>query len=313
MMSVDCIGKPANEKELLSAGRRQVNACVATRYDARMNAFAPSVDALLREARERIDAVDAECLLAQALDRPRSWLYAHAGDAVGSVLTERYRALVGRRIAGEPIAYITGARGFWTLSLQVTRDTLIPRAETELLVELALERLPTDRDATVADLGTGSGAIALAIATERPHAQVLATDASTLALDVARRNAAAAALRNVSFAQGDWCEALGYASFDLIVSNPPYLAAADPHRLQGDLRFEPEAALVSGIDGLDAIRSIVGDAFAHLQDGGWLLLEHGWEQGEAVRNLLHAAGTHDVMTVCDLEHRERVTLGRACR
>lgn len=271
------------------------------------------VDAVLREARALVDATDAEYLLAHALGRSRTWIHMRGDAIVDPAARRQYAELIRRRADGEPVAYLTGTRGFWTLGLQVTPDTLIPRAETELLVELALVRLPGDRTLRIADLGTGSGAIALAIASERPRATVLATDASATALVVARRNAAALGIESITFAQGDWCEPLGAATFDLIVSNPPYLADADPHRWEGDLRFEPVAALVSGSDGLDALRSIVHDAPAHLVAGGWLMLEHGWEQGEAVRQLLLDAGFIDVATEQDLEHRDRVTLGRACR
>ncbi|WP_159017180.1 peptide chain release factor N(5)-glutamine methyltransferase [Cognatiluteimonas profundi] len=271
------------------------------------------VDAVLRDARARVDAIDAEYLLAHALGRSRTWIHTHGDAVVDPAARARYAELIRRRADGEPVAYLTGSRGFWTLGLQVTPDTLIPRAETELLVELALARLPGDRAIRIADLGTGSGAIALALASERPRATVLATDASDTALAVARRNAAALGIESITFAQGDWCQALGAATFDLIASNPPYLADADPHRWAGDLRFEPVAALVSGSDGLDALRTIVRDAPAHLAAGGWLLLEHGWEQGESVRRLLIDAGFVDVATEQDLEHRDRVTVGRACR
>jgi release factor glutamine methyltransferase len=266
------------------------------------------IDALLRVARNRIDAADAELLLAHVLDRPRSWLYAHGDAALDATAVTRFEALLARRAQGEPVAYLTGRRGFWRFELAVTPATLIPRPETELLVELALARLPAERALRVADLGTGSGAIALALAFERPRAQVVATDASPDALAVARGNAAALGLANVAFRQGDWFAPLAGERFDLVASNPPYIAAGDPHL--AELRFEPAAALASGADGLDAIRAIVRDAPAHLQPGGWLLLEHGPDQGAAVRALLHAAGLVAVATERDLERRERVTLGR---
>src|SRR5690606_41469022 len=215
-----------------------------------------------------------------------------------------------RRVAGEPVAYLTGRRGFRHLELQVTPDTLVPRPETELLVELALERLPTDRELRIADLGTGSGAIALALASERPRASVVATDASAAALAVARANADALGIANVEFREGDWFDAVRGERFDLVASNPPYIAEGDPHLQAGDLRFEPAMALSSGSDGLDAIRRIVAGAPAHLQPGGGLLLEHGWEQGAAVRALLSAAGFHAVATARDLEQRDRITYGR---
>lgn len=259
----------------------------------------------------RLDPVDADLLLAHALGRSRTWLFSHGDALVDGVQAERFHALVARREAGEPVAYLTGRRGFWRFDLAVSPATLIPRPETELLVELALERLPEGVPLRIADLGAGSGAIALALAFERPRAQVIATDASDAALGVARANADALGLRNIEFRAGDWCTPLGGGSFDLIASNPPYIAAGDPHLARGDLRFEPAAALASGEDGLDAIRVISRDAPRHLRRGGWLLLEHGWEQGGAVRALLEAAGFDEVGTARDLEGRDRVTLGRA--
>jgi release factor glutamine methyltransferase len=269
-----------------------------------------SIDALLRDAGVRIDPVDAQWLMAHALGKPRTWLYAHGDTAPDRATCERFAAWVERRAAGEPVAYLTGRRGFWTFELQVTPDTLIPRPETELLVELALARLPRDQDTHVADLGTGSGAIALALALARPRARVVATDASEAALAVARANAGSLAVRNLQFAQGDWCQPLGAARFDLIASNPPYIASADAHLHAGDLRFEPAAALASGVDGLDAIRALVDGAPGHLQGDGWLLLEHGFEQGDAVRALLRGAGFDEVETHRDLEARDRVSSGR---
>ena len=268
------------------------------------------VAGLLAEARLAIDPVDADLLLAHVLDKPRTWLFVHAEDAVAPADAHRFRTLLARRIAGEPVAYLTGARGFWTLDLAVTPATLVPRPETELLVELALARLPDEAPVRVADLGTGSGAIALAIARERPRAEVVATDASRAALDVARGNAQGNGLGNVVFRPGSWWEPLGDEVFDLIASNPPYIAEGDPHLEQGDLRFEPSMALSSGADGLDAIRTLADGAPARLRPGGWLLLEHGWDQGPAVRALLAAAGFEALATHRDLEQRDRVTLGR---
>jgi len=253
---------------------------------------------------------EAELLLLHALQRPRSWLFAHATDPVDLADRDSFHALLARRAAGEPVAYITGQWGFWTLQLEVSPATLIPRPETELLVEQALARLPADRRCTIADLGTGSGAIALALASERPLAQVLATDFSGEALAVAKRNAARNAVSNVAFAQGSWHAPLQGQRFDLIASNPPYIASDDPHLARGDLRFEPSTALASGQDGLDDIRLIADGARAHLLPGGWLLLEHGWDQGAAIRALLQQAGLDEVQTVQDLEQRDRVTLGR---
>jgi len=266
---------------------------------------------VLAAATQRLgERADAELLLLHVLQRPRSWLFAHADDVLDEEARAAFSALVERRAAGEPVAYITGRRGFWSLDLEVTPATLIPRPETELLVELALERLSPETECRVADLGTGSGAIALAIASERPQARVLASDASEAALAVARRNAQSHGLANVEFVQGDWLAPLAGRRFTLIASNPPYIEVDDPHLAQGDLRFEPSSALASGADGLDDIRRIVDDARDHLEPGGWLLLEHGWNQSDAVRGLLETAGYAEVFTAQDLESRDRVSGGR---
>lgn len=270
----------------------------------------PDVREALAAATQRLgERAEAELLLLHLLQQPRSWLFAHADDPLEMDVQTSYQQLLARREAGEPVAYLVGHRGFWTLDLEVTPATLIPRPETELLVELALQRLPLVAACSVADLGTGSGAIALAIARERPRARVVATDASAAALAVAQRNAQHLGLGNVVFAHGDWLAPLAGQHFDLIVSNPPYIEAADPHLTQGDLRFEPPAALASGPDGLDAIRHIVRDARAHLHPDGWLLFEHGWNQGPAARALLTEAGYAEVFTAQDLELRDRVSGG----
>ncbi len=273
-----------------------------------------SVAALLASAVVRLGAdmrLEAELLLAHALDRPRAWLFAHAHDVVADTARRCFDLLVVRRAQGEPIAQLVGSRGFWSLDLHITPDVLIPRAETELLVECALGVLATDIPVRVADLGTGSGAVALAIARERPLAEVIAVDVSPAALAVAQWNAVALGfVGRVHCAEGDWLASLHGQCFDAIVSNPPYIADDDPHLREGDLRYEPRIALASGPDGLDAIRSIVRDAPAHLAAGGWLLIEHGWEQGNAVRGLFVEAGFEEVATHRDLESRERVTCGR---
>lgn len=254
---------------------------------------------------------DNEILLGHALGRSRAWLFAHADDGVDDSARQRFADLVAARGRGVPVAYLVGRRGFWTLDLVVTPDVLIPRADTELLVELALDRIPPGVACAVADLGTGSGAIALAIASERPLARIVATDASAAALAVARGNAQRLGLANVEFALGDWCVALGTQRFDVIVSNPPYIAVGDVHLAQGDLRFEPAAALASGVDGLDAIRAIAADARAHLEPHGWLLIEHGHDQGSGVRVVLTENGYFDVSTAQDIERRDRVTSASA--
>lgn len=275
------------------------------------------VRGLLASAAARIGGdearFEAELLLAHALGKTRTWLFAWPEFVPERARREVFERLVAARERGEPVAYLVGRRAFRALDLVVTPAVLIPRPETELLVELALARVPENAEVAVADLGTGSGAIALALAYERQRAQVLATDASADALVVARANAERLGLANVAFAQGDWCAALGDARFDLIVSNPPYIAAADPHLREGDLRYEPAAALASGGDGLDAIRLICSCARRHLHAQGWLLFEHGWDQAERVRGLLADAGFVDAHSVADLEGRDRVTMAQAPR
>ncbi len=273
--------------------------------------YSPTVGQLLRQARGRVDAADAELLLAHALGRSRGWLFAHDDAVPASGAAAGFEALVARRAGGEPVAYLTGSRGFWRFDLAVTPDTLIPRPETELLVEAALDKLDDAPGQSAADLGTGSGAIALALAHERPQARILATDRSPGALAVARGNAAALGIGSIEFREGDWFAPLHAERFDLIASNPPYIAAEDAHLSDGDLRFEPRTALTPGGDGLAAIRTLVAGASAHLLRGGWLLLEHGWDQGPAVRALMAAEGYADVATLRDLGGRERVTLGRS--
>lgn len=268
------------------------------------------VDAALRDAARRIGRTDAQWLLLHVLGRSQAWLFAHADDALDARHAQAFEAVVARREAGEPVAYLTGRRGFRSLELEVAPGVLIPRPETELLVELALERIAPDREVRIADLGTGSGAIALAVASERPQASIVAVDASMEALSIATGNARRLGLANVSFHQGDWWQPLAGDRFDIVVANPPYISEGDPHLAEGDLRFEPAMALASGADGLDAIREIVAGAPPHLVARGWLLLEHGWEQGEAVRVLLQGSGFVDVETRRDLEDRERVTLGQ---
>jgi len=261
-------------------------------------------------ARSELDALDAQVLLAHALGRNRTWLIAHADDALAAPDLDAFAALVARRRDGEPVAYLTGAREFHGLVLAVSPTVLIPRPETETLVDLALARLPVDAEARVLDLGTGSGAIALAIAHARPRSRVTACDVSVAALRQAQGNALRLSIANVEFIQSDWFSAVGPAPFDLIVANPPYVAGDDPHLALGDLRFEPRSALASGEDGLDDIRVIVAEAPQHLSPNGWLLIEHGWNQGAAIRQLFSAEGFSEIATEQDLEQRDRVTLGR---
>lgn len=272
-----------------------------------MNRPAPTVRDTLSAATGQLgDRVDAELLLLHALGMPRSWLFAHGDDPMPSDVRVVFEHAVAERLRGVPVAYITGRQGFWSLDLEVTPDTLIPRPETELLVEAALACAPGDTPWRIVDLGTGSGAIALALARERPHAHVVAVDASAAALDVARRNARIHGL-GMSFVHGHWLDAVAGERFDLIVSNPPYIQADDPHLAA--LSHEPSTALVAGVDGLDDIRQIVSGSPDALLPGGWLLLEHGWDQGRAVCALF-GDGWQQVETLCDLEGRERVTRAR---
>jgi release factor glutamine methyltransferase len=251
--------------------------------------------------------LDAEILLGHVLGKPRSHLAAWPEKELGTDHEKRFLALVDRRAAGHPVAYLTGRREFWSLELEVTPATLIPRPETELLVELALRHLPPDRPVDVADLGTGSGAIALAIASERPRARIIATDRCGEALAIAQGNARRLGIGNVQFISGNWCEPLQQRRFELIVCNPPYIEAADAHLRQGDLRFEPPGALASGDDGLDDIRHIAACATGHLVDGGMLALEHGWDQGGAVSAILSRHGYERIRLHRDLAGHGRVT------
>ncbi|HVV69858.1 MAG TPA: peptide chain release factor N(5)-glutamine methyltransferase [Gammaproteobacteria bacterium] len=252
---------------------------------------------------------EAQLLLSRALKISRSSLLAFPERVIDAEQQKLIMQLVKRRVAGEPMAYILQEKEFWSLSLKVTADTLIPRPETELLVELALEILPANVTQTIADLGTGSGAVALALAKERPHWQLIATDQSSAALKIAQENATHLGLFNVSFHQGSWCAALPRHGFNAIVSNPPYIAEKDVH-LEGDLRFEPQNALVSGKEGLDALRIIIEEAGNFLSAEGWLLLEHGHTQGEAVRTLMQSSGFKDIRTHQDLAGLDRVTKGK---
>lgn len=253
--------------------------------------------------------LEAQVLAAHALGVNRAWLVAHGRDRLTRAQSEAIAALIGRRLAGEPVAYILGQREFYGLKFSVTPDVLIPRPETEILVEAALARLDAERPQQVLELGTGSGAIALTLAHHRPRAKITAVDCCPAALAVARRNALALGLERVRLIQADWYPE-GRLTFDMIVANPPYVAEGDPHLAQGDLRFEPRHALVAGPDGLDAIRTIVARAPCYLRPKGWLLLEHGYDQADACRALLAAAGFVARFTLEDLGGRPRVTGGR---
>lgn len=275
-----------------------------------------SVAQIVQSASDSLRAIsespklDAELLLRKVLGRSASWLRIWPDAELSADDVARFLALLAQRQAGRPMAYILGEREFWSLRLNVNDATLIPRPDTELLVELALTRIPDDSAVRLADLGTGSGAIALALAHERPLVQVVATDASEQALQVARENALRAAIAHVRFVQGYWYVPLGGQRFDLIVSNPPYIADNDPHLARGDVRFEPRSALTAGPDGLDDLRTIIAGAPAHLTPGGHLLVEHGYDQAARVCALFADAGFIDVESHQDLGGNDRVVSGR---
>jgi release factor glutamine methyltransferase len=253
--------------------------------------------------------LDAELLLAAALGKPRSYLRTWPERELDDEQLQRFHAAIARRQQGEPVAYILGQQGFWSLDLEVAPHTLIPRPDTELLVETALELLPHNPIAAL-DLGTGTGAIALALATERPGWTVTGVDRVPEAVSLAERNRSRLKLSNARFAESHWFSAVAGQRFTLIISNPPYIRADDHHLGEGDVRFEPASALVAGADGLDDIRLIIQHAPAHLVAGGWLLLEHGFDQAAAVRELLAGQGFTEIASRLDLGGHERISLGR---
>jgi release factor glutamine methyltransferase len=256
-----------------------------------------------------IEPREARLLLAEACGFSEASVIAQGESELPPEIEARFTEMVARRRSGEPIAYIVGRREFYSLPLTVGPPVLIPRPETELLVDLALERISSAATASVLDLGTGSGAIALAIKRNRPRARVVAVEISAAALEYAKRNAVKLGVE-IELVHGDWFEPLRGERFDVVVSNPPYVAHEDPHLNQGDLRFEPRHALVAGTDGLDEIRQIAKGARAALRAGGWLLLEHGEGQGDAVRALLEAAGFDEIATWPDLAGIARATGGK---
>jgi release factor glutamine methyltransferase len=255
-------------------------------------------------------AVDASILLCHVLGCSPAHLIAWPDNQLSPHQALQFKEILQQRIEGKPVAYITGEREFWSLSLKVTNDVLIPRPDTETLVEFVLEKFPGSPALTVADLGTGSGAIACALAAERPAWNIIATDNSPEALNIARLNASVHKLENIHFVHGEWFEPLTDLEFDLIISNPPYVAIDDPHLAQGDVRFEPEAALSSGELGMDAIAHLALQAGQYLKAGGWLIVEHGYDQQQLVYDCYKQGGFENIVQLTDLAGQPRVTAGR---
>ena len=254
--------------------------------------------------------IEIRTLLCHALGNVNhAWLIAHGDDPVTDTQRQSFENLLARRIAGEPIAYILGQREFFGREYKVSPATLIPRPDTEILIETALKKIPDNQPCRILDLGTGTGAIGITLALERPHSEVVIVDFSDEALAVAKENIRQLAASNVTALHSHWYSAVQGQRFNIIVSNPPYIETGDPHLQQGDLRFEPITALASGSDGLDDIRTISSQAAEHLNPSGWLLLEHGYQQGAAVHNILHQHGFINIRIVTDLAGHERVTLG----
>ncbi len=268
-----------------------------------------NVNELIRHAQQSIERLDAEILLCHVIDKTRTFLRTWPEHEPTAEQQAQFQSLITRREQGEPLAYIIGWREFWSLRLKVTPATLIPRQDTELLVEEALKRIPENANWNIADLGTGTGAIALAIASERPTCHVVATDVSPEALAVAKENAQMLGIANIEFRHGAWNQALRPdEQFQLIASNPPYVDADDDHLQHDGLPFEPIGALTPGKDGLADIRIIIEQMKGHLTSPAWLLLEHGYDQGEAVRTLLKQSNYQDTLTLQDLGEQDRVTL-----
>ena len=273
------------------------------------------ISELLRDAAQQLESIsdsprlDAEVLLCHLLGKPRSYLHTWPDRTLDDEYLERYRQILEQRAQGTPVAHITGKKEFWSLDFQVSSDTLIPRPETELLVEYILDNYPASQHIKLADLGTGSGAIALAIASERPQWQITATEKSAAALEIARRNATALGIQNVNFVPGSWLEPLENRQFDIIVSNPPYIPASDPHLSSGDVRFEPRSALAAGKDGLDDIRIIAEQAAENLIPGGLLIIEHGYDQKASVHEIFTQSGYKMIRQIHDIANNPRLTLG----
>lgn len=272
------------------------------------------IRSLLKQARKQLESIsdspqlDAELLLAHCLHKERSYLYAWAETQVDAATQEAFEQCVKKRLTDYPVAYLLGTHPFWSLDLTVTEDVLIPRPETELLVETALEKMQQLASPRVLDLGTGSGTIALALATERPDALITASDYSSKALAVAQKNAQQYQLHSVNFVQSDWFNRIKTQTFDLIVSNPPYIAANDVH-LQQSIRHEPLRALVAGKTGLDDIKTILAVALDYMKPSGWLMIEHGYDQGKIVPQLMQQSGLQHARCITDYNGHDRLSIG----
>ncbi len=271
------------------------------------------VDAVKHAQKQLVESdsarLDAEILLCSVLKCERTHLYTHPEQALSKVEINSFNELIVLRTEGHPIAHLIQKKEFWSLELKVTADTLIPRPETEVLVETALSFVPADTELNILDLGTGSGAIAIAIASERPTAKISATDTSEKALIIAKQNADSHKIENIEFKKANWFDKESHR-YDIIVSNPPYMHDNDPHLMQGDVRFEPLSALASGNDGLDNLRTIIYESKKYLNNQAWLLVEHGYNQGEQVKLLFIENNFTSVSTIKDYDENDRVTIGQ---
>jgi len=274
-----------------------------------------TVSELLLKAEQSINCstsarLDAEILLCNVMQFNRAKIYAHPQQLVPDDKSALFQSLIKQRRQGHPIAYLTGKKEFWSLELAINKETLIPRPETECLVEAALQMIPDDVAFNILDLGTGSGAIAIAIASERPNSKIVATEINSEALDLARENATIHQLNNIQFLLSDWYKNIPLQSFDLIISNPPYIKQNDKHLSQGDVRFESELALVAGADGMDAINIVLENAKGYLANNAFLLIEHGYDQRVLVQHAFLTNGFKQIKTLQDLSGQDRATLGQ---
>jgi len=275
-----------------------------------------TISELLQKAEQRINPsdtarLDAEILLCDVMQFNRSKIYAHPQQLIPDDKSVLFKSLIEQRRQGHPIAHLTGKKEFWSLELAISKETLIPRPETECLVETALRMIPDEVSFSILDLGTGSGAVAIAIASERPNSKIVATDINSDALDLAKENANTHQLNNIQFLFSDWYKSIPSQSFDLIVSNPPYIKQNDEHLSQGDVRFEPELALAAGADGMQAINMILENAKRYLASDAYLLIEHGYDQKSLVQDAFLKRDFRQVKTFQDLSGQDRITHGQS--